>query len=238
MCFATEEDEPGSEWTSPCRCKGATKWVHQVCLQQWIDEKQRGASTITVDCPQCQFTYHIQYPSASLLLLLHEYSNRVLTFCSPMLLAGITASGLYWISFTYGVTAASMALGRERSIEFFSNPDSSLVVVTLPLLPWAILGLKVLRLEVQVLRIWYRYLRPATDSILKKFHLVQPAISDVGQPSGFMPRPIPVLPFLSRCILGTFFFPIVSSLIGTALSQVSSQSTLKRTLMVSLKSLH
>ena len=30
VCFANEEDEPEAEWTSPCRCRGGTKWVHQV----------------------------------------------------------------------------------------------------------------------------------------------------------------------------------------------------------------
>ncbi|KNC71529.1 hypothetical protein SARC_15934, partial [Sphaeroforma arctica JP610] len=28
-------------WVSPCKCSGASKWVHQGCIQRWIDEKQK-----------------------------------------------------------------------------------------------------------------------------------------------------------------------------------------------------
>ena len=42
VCFATDEDDRTAEWVRPCRCRGSTKWVHQACLQRWVDEKQRG----------------------------------------------------------------------------------------------------------------------------------------------------------------------------------------------------
>ena len=53
MCFATDEDDTEASWVQPCMCKGTTKWVHQFCLQRWIDEKQKGNSTAKVACPQC-----------------------------------------------------------------------------------------------------------------------------------------------------------------------------------------
>ena len=31
------------------RCRGTTKWVHQACIQRWIDEKQKGNSTQQVN---------------------------------------------------------------------------------------------------------------------------------------------------------------------------------------------
>ena len=62
MCFATEDDDRTARWTRPCRCRGTTKWVHQSCLQRWIDEKQRGNSSTKVSCPQCNTEYIIMYP--------------------------------------------------------------------------------------------------------------------------------------------------------------------------------
>lgn len=79
VCFATEEDDPGSSWVRPCHCKGTSKWVrfwfnfiefsvnlefqvHQKCLQRWVDEKQRGNPVGKVACPQCNITYIIVYP--------------------------------------------------------------------------------------------------------------------------------------------------------------------------------
>ncbi|XP_045923759.1 E3 ubiquitin-protein ligase MARCHF5-like [Micropterus dolomieu] len=62
VCFATERDDHSAEWVSPCRCKGCTKWIHQSCLQRWLDEKQKGNSGGAVNCPQCGTEYHITFP--------------------------------------------------------------------------------------------------------------------------------------------------------------------------------
>lgn len=62
VCFATERDDHSAEWVSPCRCKGCTKWIHQSCLQRWLDEKQKGNSGGAVSCPQCGTEYHITFP--------------------------------------------------------------------------------------------------------------------------------------------------------------------------------
>ena len=55
-------DDRTAEWVRPCRCRGTTKWVHQMCLQRWIDEKQRGNSNAKVACPQCNTEYLIVFP--------------------------------------------------------------------------------------------------------------------------------------------------------------------------------
>ena len=231
VCFGTDAEDPGKQWTSPCRCRGATKWVHQVCLQHWIDEKQRGASSVEVQCPQCMYTYRITYPGLSVLLYLYEQLNQVISFCSPMILAGITASSLYWMSVTYGVASLSAALGREQSIQFFSDPSSSLAVVCLPLLPWGILGLKVVRLEVQVLRLWHRLVVPVLYGLLKRLPGVR--LLDL-RPTLYTPTPVAIFPHVSRCIVGTFALPVVSCLLGWAYSNfLHKMSSFKRTLLVS-----
>ena len=232
VCFATDEDEPGKQWTSPCQCRGATKWVHQVCLQHWIDEKQRGASSVDVQCPQCMYTYRITYPGQSILLSLYERTNQIISFSSPMILASISASSLYWVSVTYGVASLSAALGRERSVRFFSDPSSSLAVVSLPLLPWGILGLKVVRLEVQVLRLWHRLFVPVLYGLLKRVPGIR--LLDL-RPTLYTPTPVAIFPHVSRCIVGTFVLPVVSCLLGWMCSYfLQRMSNFKRVLLVRL----
>ena len=233
VCFGSEADEPGLEWISPCKCRGATKWVHQLCLQQWVDEKQRGSSSVDVSCPQCKFRYQIIYPSSSLLLFIYEYANKAVSSCSPMILAGVAASSLYWISFTYGYATTAIALGRERSMEFFSSPESSYALLLLPLLPWGVFGLKLLRLEVLLLKAWYRIV-PMIYTLVEKLSIGNHLTHDTVQEYRFVPAQVPVLPFLSRSIISTFFLPFIASSIGWTFSHIlRSTSSLKRTLLVS-----
>lgn len=236
VCLATEEDQPGLEWTHPCRCRGTGKWVHQSCLQHWIDEKQRGASSAQVKCPQCQFVYQIRYPDASTLLLLYELANRGITVSSPILLASVMATSLYWVSFTYGVSAASLALGREEFVKVFANPESTWVVFVLPALPWAIFFLKMMRPEVFVLQVWHRVLSPLSYAVLRLFPLTRTAAKEPGpqQHRRYEPTAIAPLQNVSRSVVGTFSLPIISSLLGWALSHFVPLSSLKRTLLVSL----
>lgn len=233
MCFGLEVDEPGLEWISPCNCRGATKWVHQPCLQQWIDEKQKGSSSVDVCCPQCKFGYQIVYPNSSFLLYLYENANKAISACSPMILAGITATSLYWISFTYGYASAAVALGKEHSIEFFSSPEASIFLVAIPVLPWAILGLKLLRLEAFVIKVWYRVI-PALQALVGKLSVRQSLEQDPVQEFRFVPAHLPILPFLSRSIVSTVSLPFIASSIGWGLSYfLKSTSKLRRTLLVS-----
>lgn len=75
VCFATDEDDRTAEWVRPCRCRGSTKWVHQACLQRWVDEKQRGNSTARVACPQCNAEYLIVFPKLGGWLLTKDKSR-------------------------------------------------------------------------------------------------------------------------------------------------------------------
>ncbi len=229
VCFGTEEDEPGIEWTSPCHCKGGTKYVHQMCIQHWVDEKQKLSSTTSVSCPQCQFKYIIKYPSANVILFLFENIERVLTMSSPLVLAGLSATTLYWSSFTYGITSLTLALGREQAGEFFSAPDSALAVVSLPVLPWIILAVKLIRPEAIVVRLWYRFMVPIISHILKGL----PITSQVQLPVNhrFVPGEIHPLHYVSRCIFSTAVLPIISTLFGNLLFYKTS-SGIRRTLMV------
>lgn len=63
VCFATDEDDATASWVKPCHCRGTAKWVHQECIQRWIDEKQKEHAGIHVACPQCNTEYIIVYPN-------------------------------------------------------------------------------------------------------------------------------------------------------------------------------
>lgn len=73
VCYANDEDEDNIEWVRPCKCRGTAKWVHQDCLQRWIDEKQKINSNAKVFCSQCNTEYILVFPPSgnSFLIINH-----------------------------------------------------------------------------------------------------------------------------------------------------------------------
>jgi len=67
ICYACEEDEdaPDDELVNPCGCKGSTKWVHQMCINKWIDEVQGGNASKEIRCPYCKNLFAYVFPTAS-----------------------------------------------------------------------------------------------------------------------------------------------------------------------------
>lgn len=39
VCYVNEEELPHAVWLRPCRCRGTLRWVHDRCLQRFIDER-------------------------------------------------------------------------------------------------------------------------------------------------------------------------------------------------------
>ena len=69
ICLETEI-ENDEELTSPCKCKGGSKYVHRTCLNTW-----RASSTnpdAFYKCMECRHNY--------------KFENRTLTFFAPDLL--------------------------------------------------------------------------------------------------------------------------------------------------------
>ena len=102
VCLANDQDEPSAQWVKPCRCRGTTKWVHQHCLQRWIDEKQRGNTSATVSCSACGTEYCIILPPQSTLLFLMEVTDNAILKICPFAAGVILLSGVYWTAVTYG----------------------------------------------------------------------------------------------------------------------------------------
>uniref|UniRef100_A0A914R864 RING-CH-type domain-containing protein n=1 Tax=Panagrolaimus davidi TaxID=227884 RepID=A0A914R864_9BILA len=37
ICLEPKPTEGCDQWIIPCKCDGSMKWVHQNCIEQWID---------------------------------------------------------------------------------------------------------------------------------------------------------------------------------------------------------
>jgi len=70
ICYACENDEdaPADELVNPCGCKGSTKWVHQMCINQWIDEVQDGNASKEIRCPYCTNYFSFEFPTPSMFI--------------------------------------------------------------------------------------------------------------------------------------------------------------------------
>ena len=84
VCFATEEDDPDAVWVRPCKCRGTTKWVHQACIQRWVDEKQKGNNSAEVECPQCGMAYVIKLPRANAIVAVLDTIDKVVQKLCPV----------------------------------------------------------------------------------------------------------------------------------------------------------
>lgn len=103
VCFATEEEDTEALWVQPCNCRGTTKWVHQSCLQRWVDEKEKGGDRGgKITCPQCQTEYIIVYPNMGVCVFLLDSIDTVVMKGSLFFAAGIGIGALYWSAVTYG----------------------------------------------------------------------------------------------------------------------------------------
>lgn len=111
MCYSTSGDDPYSEWVSPCQCSGTTQWIHQVCLLQWINQKQKGDVRTKVHCPQCNTQYKIHYPELNYVLLILDNADEYLTFFAPYC---VLFSSLYWYSSYYdGFVICSQLVAQQ-----------------------------------------------------------------------------------------------------------------------------
>lgn len=116
VCFATDEDDKMAAWVQPCKCSGTTKWVHQSCLQRWVDEKQKGNAFKRVNCPQCRSEYIIVFPEMGTFVSILEGIDSIIKRLSPFLAAGVIVGSLYWTAVTYGAVTVSV---NKEVIQFF-----------------------------------------------------------------------------------------------------------------------
>ncbi|XP_008322951.1 E3 ubiquitin-protein ligase MARCHF5 [Cynoglossus semilaevis] len=221
VCFATERDDHNAEWVSPCRCKGCTKWIHQSCLQRWLDEKQKGNSEETVNCPQCGTEYNVIFPSMGPLVYFLQQVDRALSRASPFASVGVVVGTVYWSAVTYGAVTVMQVVGHKKGLNVMERADPLFLLMGLPTIPVALVLGKMVRWEDYIMRLWHRY------SYKRSFH---------AGGSHYLPRFPGEGPgqgdhlSVSRTLCGALIFPTVASLMGRLLFQ-RVQSDLQRTVL-------
>ncbi|XP_057675125.1 E3 ubiquitin-protein ligase MARCHF5-like [Corythoichthys intestinalis] len=204
VCFATESDDHSAQWLSPCRCRGCTKWIHQSCLQRWLDEKQRGSGDAGVCCPQCGTRYHLVFPKMGPLVYFLQQADRALSRASPFAALGALVGTAYWSAVTYGVVAVMQVVGHEKGRNMMKQADPLFLLVSLPAIPVVLVLAKMVRWEDYLVRLWLRI-----------SHQRQHALS------GYL-RPLPPPAAgdhlsVSRTLCGALVLPWISSMLGRLL---------------------
>nr|XP_033805383.1 E3 ubiquitin-protein ligase MARCH5-like isoform X1 [Geotrypetes seraphini] len=225
VCFATECDDYVAEWVSPCRCRGSTKWIHQSCLQRWLDEKQKGNSMGRVSCPQCGMEYRIVFPKLGPLVYFLQQVDRVLSKVSPFAAAGIVVGTAYWSAVTYGAVTVMQVVGHKKGLNVMERADPLFLLMGLPTIPVMLTLGKMIRWEDYVLRVWRKY-----SSKLQALNVLVPGIG----------RPVPPMLAetwsqsdhlsISRTLCGALVFPTIANLVGRLMFR-KVNSSLQRTVL-------
>ncbi|KAF7272718.1 hypothetical protein GWI33_014530 [Rhynchophorus ferrugineus] len=147
VCFASEEEDREAAWVQPCNCRGTTKWVHQSCLQRWVDEKQKGGNISKVTCPQCQTEYIIVFPNMGTLVLIMDTVDSFIYKGCPFMAAGIVVGAVYWCAVTYGAITVMQVIGQKEGLAIMEQADPLILLIGLPAIPVALLLGKMIRWE-------------------------------------------------------------------------------------------
>lgn len=227
VCFATEREDRVAEWVSPCRCKGCTKWIHQTCLQRWLDEKQKGNGAGGVSCPQCGTEYRIVFPKLGPLVYFLQQVDRALSRISPFAAAGVVVGTVYWSAVTYGAVTVMQVVGHKKGLDVMERADPLFLLMGLPTIPVMLVLGKMIRWEDYLLRLWQKH--------SGKLQLLSGLVPGIG-------RPVPRVPAevgggyasdhlsVSRTLCGALVFPSVASLVGRLLFR-RVPSNLQRTVL-------
>ncbi|XP_053477676.1 E3 ubiquitin-protein ligase MARCH5 isoform X1 [Ictalurus furcatus] len=246
VCFATDEDDRTAEWVRPCRCRGSTKWVHQTCLQRWVDEKQRGNSTARVACPQCNAEYLIVFPKLGLdyvrtvqsslslsrpIVYVLDLADRLISKACPFAAAGIMVGSIYWTAVTYGAVTVMQVVGHKEGLDVMERADPLFLLIGLPTIPVMLILGKMIRWEDYVLRLWRKYSNKL--QILNSIFPDHPCFAGIGCPVPRIPAeasPLADHVSATRILCGALVFPTIATIVGKLMfSRVNSN--LQRTIL-------
>ncbi|KAM4730099.1 E3 ubiquitin-protein ligase MARCHF5 isoform 1-T1 [Anableps anableps] len=251
VCFATDEDDRTAEWVRPCRCRGSTKWVHQACLQRWVDEKQRGNSTTRVACPQCNAEYLIVFPKLGPIVYVLDLADRLISKAGPFAAAGIMVGSIYWTAVTYGAVTVMQVVGHKEGLDVMERADPLFLLIGLPTIPVMLILGKMIRWEDYVLRLWRKY-----SNKLQIFNSIFPGWSfslffnvsrrcrwsadDLNVGTAGIGCPVPRIPAeaspladhvsATRILCGALVFPTIATIVGKLMFS-SVNSNLQRTIL-------
>ncbi|XP_047497592.1 E3 ubiquitin-protein ligase MARCHF5-like [Penaeus chinensis] len=225
VCYASDEDDETAPWVKPCKCRGTTKWVHQSCLQRWVDEKQKGNSTVKVNCPQCGVEYFIAFPNMGQLMLFLDRVDAFIYKVCPFVAAGVVVGSIYWTAVTYGAITVMQVVGYQEGMALMEQADPLVLLVGLPTIPiFLILG-KMVRWEDKVLRLIRMSVQrlPFLKYLLPAFRYEE--LSDVST-TAVISDPVNA----TRVLCGALSLPTLATIVGR-LFFPSAQDNLTRTLL-------
>ncbi|XP_044293392.1 E3 ubiquitin-protein ligase MARCHF5-like isoform X2 [Varanus komodoensis] len=226
ICFGTEGDDRSAEWVCPCRCKGSTKWIHQACLQRWLDEKQKGNSTGNESCPQCGTEYCIVFPKLGPLVYFLQQVDRALSKVSPFAAASIVVGTLYWSAVTYGAVTVMQVVGHKKGLDVMERADPLFLLMGLPTIPVMLVLGRMIRWEDYVLRGWRKY--------SSKLQALQALVPGASRPA--LQAPLAESRYqsdrlsVSRTLCGALIFPTIANLVGRVTFR-RVNSSLQRTIL-------
>ncbi|XP_003492432.1 E3 ubiquitin-protein ligase MARCH5 [Bombus impatiens] len=226
VCFATDEDDATALWVKPCHCRGTTKWVHQGCIQRWVDEKQKGHAGAHVACPQCNTEYIIVYPNMGpLVVVLDTIDGMVFRIC-PFIAASIVAASVYWTAVTYGAVTVMQVVGHKDGLAIMEQADPLVLLVGLPTIPIMLVLGKMLRWEDQALNLLRRHAYKVP--ILRHFLPSSCSSADRVQSDDLPPMSDPMS--ATRILCGALLLPSIASICGKIFFE-SIHSNFQRTLL-------
>lgn len=230
VCFATEADDSMAAWVQPCRCIGTTKWVHQSCLQRWVDEKQRGNISRKVLCPQCKAEYIVVFPSMGAFVTLLDALEEVTHKICPFIAGGVLLGSIYWIAITYGAVTVMQVVGHREGLEMMESADPLVLLVLLPTIPITLISAKMYNWEDTVLLFLRKYCSkiPALGYILP-FGSVENERAVVSSSNTTTAGSNPQLSS-TRIFCSALLLPTISTIIGKIFFR-SIQNNLHRTIL-------
>ncbi|XP_011309440.1 E3 ubiquitin-protein ligase MARCH5 [Fopius arisanus] len=226
VCFATDEDDATASWVKPCHCRGTTKWVHQGCIQRWVDEKQKGRARAYVACPQCNTEYIIVYPNMGPLVVILDTIDGVIFRVCPFIAASIVVGSIYWTAVTYGAVTVMQVVGHKDGLTMMEQADPLVLLVGLPTIPIMLVLGKMLRWEDQALSLLRRH--ACKVPVLRHFLPSTYASDDRMQSNDVPPMSDPVS--ATRVLCGALLLPTIASICGRIFFE-SINSNFQRTLL-------
>lgn len=226
VCFATDEDDATALWVKPCHCRGTTKWVHQGCIQRWVDEKQKGRAGAHVACPQCNTEYIIVYPNMGSLVVVLDTIDGVIFRICPFIAASMIIVSLYWTAVTYGAVTVMQVVGHKDGLAMMEQADPLVLLVGLPVIPVILVLGKMLKWEDQALNLLRRH--ACKVPILRHFLPSSYSSDDRAQFEDVPPMSDPMS--ITRIFCGAFLLPSIASICGKIFFE-SIHSNFQRTLL-------
>ncbi|KAG9511310.1 E3 ubiquitin-protein ligase MARCH5 [Fragariocoptes setiger] len=233
VCFGTDNDDDDrreNRWVCPCQCRGTMKWVHEECLQRWVDEKQKRAGSSRVHCSQCNREYLIAFPPNSNIVKMLERYELFLYSSSPFVAVTGVVAGIYWCCMSWGTLCMFQIMGQEEGGRVLDESDPLLLLIGLPSIPIMLVLAKLIKWEDLVLKCW-RTRTPKIPPILSYILGEPPTNPRANCDDILVERSYSEPVGCARMICGALLLPSMASFVGKLLFRRVTSSTLQRSLL-------